>query len=98
MKSILQSEKQCYFTGETGPLHKHHIFFGSGLRKISEENGFWVWLTPRLHNMSNDGVHFNQERNLRLKKACQKKYEETHTREEFMALIGRNYLEGSDTE
>lgn len=92
MKSILQSEKQCYLTGEAGPLHKHHIFFGNGLRKISEENGFWVYLLPRLHNMSNDGVHFNRELDLKLKRNCQKKYEETHTREEFMALIGRNYL------
>lgn len=92
MKSILQSEKQCYLTGETGQLHKHHIFFGRGLRKISEENGFWVYLLPRLHNMSNDGVHFNRELDLKLKRACQKKYEEKHTREEFMALIGRNYL------
>lgn len=92
MKSILQSEKQCYLTGETCPLHKHHIFFGRGLRKISEENGFWVYLLPRLHNMSNDGVHFNRELDLKLKRACQKKYEEKHTREEFMALIGRNYL------
>lgn len=92
MKSILQSEKQCYLTGETGLLHKHHIFFGRGLRKISEENGFWIYLLPRLHNMSNDGVHFNRELDLKLKRACQKKYEEKHTREEFMALIGRNYL------
>ena len=27
-----------------------------------------------------------------LKRHCQMKYEETHSREEFMALIGKNYL------
>ncbi len=27
-----------------------------------------------------------------LKQDCQRKFEETHTREEFMAIIGRNYL------
>lgn len=29
---------------------------------------------------------------LRLKQDCQRKFEETHSREEFMAIIGRNYL------
>jgi hypothetical protein len=42
--------------------------------------------------MSNDGVHFNRELDLKLKRACQAKYEETHSREEFIALIGRNYI------
>jgi hypothetical protein len=42
--------------------------------------------------MSYDGVHFNRELDLRLKRACQAKYEETHSREEFIALIGKNYI------
>ena len=50
--SILQTEKECYITGQTNNLHKHHIFFGNPLRQISEDNGFWVylaggWLTDR---------------------------------------------------
>lgn len=91
-KSIMQRNKECYLTGETWRLHKHHIFFGSGKRKTSEQNGFWCYLTPELHNMSNNGVHFNRELDLQLKQECQKRYEETHTREDFMDLIGRNYL------
>lgn len=91
MKSILQSTKECYLTGYQGILHKHHIYGGAN-RKISEENGFWVWLRPDLHNLSNNGVHFNHDLDLKLKRICQAKYEETHTREEFMTLIGRNYL------
>lgn len=97
MKSIMQDEKKCFITGiESTPyqsLHKHHIYEGWGNRRISEKNGFWVWLRPDWHNMSNYGVHFNKELDLELKKACQRKYEETHSREEFMALIGRNYLD-----
>ena len=42
--------------------------------------------------MSNNGIHFDKEFDLRVKRLCQKKFEETHTREEFIALIGRNYL------
>ena len=45
------------------------------------------------NNMSNYGVHFNSELDLHLKQECQRKFEETHTREEFIALIGQNFLE-----
>lgn len=94
MKSILQDDKVCFITGTTENLHKHHIYFGNPNRKISEANGFWVYLTGRLHNLSNDGVHGKngKELDLFLKKECQRKFEETHTRAEFMALIGKNYL------
>lgn len=92
MKSILQDEKKCYVTGAANvPLHKHHIYGGPN-RGISEANGFYVYLTPKWHNMSNVGVHFNRVLDEKLKKDCQRKFEETHTRAEFMALIGRDYL------
>lgn len=90
-KSILQNEKVCYVTGQTESLHKHHIF-GGALRPTSEKEGFFVYSLPRFHNMSDKGVHFNKAFDLHLKKICQTKYEETHTRAEWMALIGRNYL------
>lgn len=94
MDSILQTEKVCYITGQTNNLHKHHIFFGNPNRKISEDNGFWVYLAGYLHNQSSIGVHGKdgRELDLMLKQHCQRKYEETHTREEFMKLIGKNYL------
>lgn len=94
MQSILQTEKECYITGQTNNLHKHHIYFGNPWRRISEENGFWVYLAGWLHNQSNHGVHGKdgRELDLMLKQHCQRKYEETHSREEFMALIGKNYL------
>lgn len=94
MKSILQTEKKCFITGSTYNLHFHHIFAGSR-RKISDREGFTVWLTGRLHNQSEDGVHGKNghELDLYLKQACQRKYEETHSREEFMNLIGKNYLD-----
>ena len=94
-KSILQDEKVCYITGQTNDLHKHHIYFGNPGRRISEENGFWVYLAGWLHNQSEHGVHgkYGHELDLLLKTHCQLKFEETHTREEFMQLIGKNYLD-----
>lgn len=92
MKSIMQDKKCCYVTGRTDGLELHHIYFGTGNRKISDQNGFVVWLTPEYHRDSKRGVHFNREFDLLLKQECQERYEFTHSREEFMKLIGRSYL------
>lgn len=93
--SVLQGKtKECYITGRTGCLHKHHIYFGHGNRAISDKHGFWVWLIPELHNMSDEGIHNgNKELDQQLKEECQAAYEASgHTREEFRALIGKSYL------
>lgn len=91
MKSIMQDEKECYITGSTENLHKHHIFFG-GNRKNSEKYGCWVWLRADWHNMSSYGVHFDRELDLRLKAECQAKFEAIWGHEKFMHIFGRNYL------
>lgn len=94
-KSILQGDKkECYITGQTNNLHRHHIYFGTGLRKISEDNGFVVYLAGWLHNQSDDGVHGKNghELDLMLKRHCQLEYEKTHSRDSFIRLIGRSYL------
>lgn len=96
MDSILQTERECFITGARQGLHKHHIFFGNPLRKISEANGFWCWLRWDWHNGANYGVHQNRALDLDLKRCCQREYEKTHSRKEFVQLIGKNYLE--DTE
>lgn len=90
--SIMQSEKKCFQTGRTDNLHKHHIYFDAN-RIVSEENGFWVYLTGEWHNQdSRIDVHHNIEFDNHLKRECQKKFEESHSRAEFVGLIGKNYL------
>ena len=93
MKSILQTVKRCYVCGTTYNIHDHHIFGGTANRKNSENHVFKVFLCGHHHNMSNEGVHFNRELDLKLKRECQAKFEETHSREEFMAIIVKIYLE-----
>lgn len=93
MNSILQSECRCYFCGSYEWIEEHHIFGGDPNRRISEENGFKVFLCHWHHNEPPDGVHFNRRNRLRLQEECQRRYEEMgHTRAEFIALIGKNYL------
>ena len=91
--TILQDKEECFVSGETFGLVRHEVFYGTANRKLSKKYGLWVWLTPYWHNMSNDGVHFNKRLDLQLKQYAQSKFEETHSREEFMKIFGRNYLE-----
>ena len=91
----MQDTKECWQTQRTDNLALHHIYPGTARRKISDENGFWVWLTAEWHNGdSRISVHHhpNEGLDMQLKQECQRVYEQTHSREEFIALIGRSYL------
>ena len=93
--SILTGKsKRCFVTGRENRLQKHHIFHGSGKREISDRNGFWVYLAPEKHLAGLGGLHANPGNGLdrALKCICQREYEKTHTREEFIDLIGKNYI------
>lgn len=90
-ETIMQTRKECYVTRKTNNLHKHHIFGGSR-RKASDLWGCWVWLTPAMHNMSNDGVHFNKALDTALKQECQRRFEDLYGHEKFMEVFGKNYL------
>ena len=90
--SIINDKKRCIVCGTFFNLHKHHVFYGTGNRKLADEDGLWVYLCGHHHNLSQDGVHFNKELDMGLKQLGQTAYEKTHTREEFMERYGRNYL------
>lgn len=92
MKSLLKDEEECYICGTPLNLHKHHIYAGTANRKLSEEYGCWVYLCATHHNMSRFSVHQNREIDLGLRRKCQEAFEQTHTRQEFVAIFGRNYL------
>ena len=89
--SILQTERECYVTGSRFDLHRHHVF-GGPLRQKSEKWGCWVWLRADYHNMSNHGVHFDRDLDLRIKRECQEAFETLHGHAKFMEIFGRNYL------
>lgn len=92
MNSILQDEKKCFICETTLGLHCHHVFGGNANRKKSEKYGLKIWLCGRHHNLSNEGIHFNKAVDLAVKRKAQSKFEETHTRKEFMQIFGKNYL------
>jgi hypothetical protein len=85
--------RKCYVCDTTQNLHKHHIYGGTGRRKLSEKYGAVVDLCYRHHNGSNSGVHFNHELDMKLKADWQAEFELAHTREEFRSIFGRSYLD-----
>ncbi len=74
-------------------VHRHHVFYGGGLRDVSEQNGFTCYLCIEHHaDGFPESVHGNSKIRNYLCALFQKEYEKDHTREEFMELIGKNYL------
>lgn len=92
-ESIISNTYRCIICGREYGLHRHHIFEGTGRRAKSEKYGCWVYLCPAHHNMSDRGVHFDHELDLRLKTACQIAWESQYgDRTEFIQIFGRSYL------
>lgn len=91
---LLGNSEECYVCGTTRDLHKHHIFYGSANRKLSERDGCVVYLCRHHHNGSDAGVHFNKGLDLSLKRACQRAWQDKYgkTTDDFIKVFGRSYL------
>jgi len=92
--SLISDKRECVICGYTEDLHRHHIYYGRGRKKISEREGAWCYLCAYHHNMSNHGVHFDKALDDYLKERCQLAWEWQNrcTREDFIKTFGRNYL------
>lgn len=103
MESIIREDTsdKCFMCKKWGseynPIELHHIYKGKN-RKASDKNGFVVHLCANCHRGTN-GVHgkYGHLMDIYLEKTCQIAFEETHTREEFMKIIGCNYLEEDES-
>ena len=96
-KSIMPAYGGCYLCrlldddDRKKITEAHHIFFGPNRAK-SEEYGFVTDLCVEHHRTGPAAVHKNAEVCRILQRECQRKFEKTHSREEFVRIIGRNYL------
>lgn len=76
--------KHCFYCGkEQNRLDLHEVWGGSN-RKRSMLNGFVVPLCRDCHS--------NEKIILELRKQLQKEYEKTHTRQQFIDIIGKSGL------
>ena len=91
MRSIVNNARYCLVCHTPYSLHRHHIYYGAGRRKLSEQYGCWCYLCVRHHNGSNAGVHFNTELDRKLKALTQKKFTEVYPDKDFLRIFGKNY-------
>ena len=85
--SILTNDMEhCYIC--QSPFVEIHEIYNAGNRKISMKNGFCVPLCHKHHEY----VTLNADGSNYLKQKCQRVFEETHSRDEFLELICRSYL------
>lgn len=73
---------KCYVCGK--PKKDIHEIYGGSNRIRSIKNGFCLPLCRNCHQ--------NEELIMELKIKMQKEYEKTHTRQEFIDIIGKNYI------
>lgn len=82
---------RCYLCGRYTRLEQHHLIGGRN-RKHSDEYGLIIDVCSDCHTAAPGAIHRNPKLQRELKELGQKMFEETHTREEFMQIFGRNYL------
>lgn len=85
--SILTDDMEHCFICKSPFVDIHEIYCGKN-RKVSMQNGFCVPLCREHHEF----VTLNADGSNYLKQKCQFEYEKIYTRDEFIKLIGRNYL------
>lgn len=90
--SILQKEVECYVCHNKN-IHTHEVYYGRNRQK-SIEDGCCVYLCPRHHNMSDEGIHFNKELDTKVKKSMERRWLEYYNKtiDDFIKRYGKNYL------
>lgn len=75
--------------GKRERYHKHHVLYGYANRRLSDEDGLVIFLTPSQH----ERIHRDQQYNLMARREAQRAYEaQKGTREDFIERYGKNYL------
>ena len=69
----------------------HEVYGGAGRRQVSMKYGMQRRLCDRCHRYLTTAR--GHDRDMELKKMYQERFEKNHSREEFIRLFGRNYLE-----
>lgn len=90
MESIITNDMEhCYICGSPNP-QIHHCMNGAN-KKNSEKYGLIVPLCMT-HHTGMFGVHTHPDRMLEMRRLAQRKFEETHTREEWIEIFGKSYF------
>lgn len=91
--SKISNEANCYLCRmqmaviKTAPLERHHCLHGTGMRKLADEDGLWVWLCTEHHRRLHDQNKYDKE----LQIIAQRTYIAEHGREEYFKRYGKFY-------
>ena len=101
-ESIMQTNQNyCYLCGKPNRrdrnlfngLEEHHCIEGNGRRELSERYGLKVYLCGiTCHREGPNSVHKNEAVAEKLKQEAQRKFEETHSREEWIEAFTKSYV------
>ena len=93
MQSIIYQGDKCALCGRIA-TDTHHIFYGAGLRTVSEQYGLTIRLCRACHTDAGDSVHKNRITDLALKRYAQRKAMELYgwNTDEFRSKFRKNYL------
>jgi hypothetical protein len=80
-------EEVCRICGTTQLLQTHHMLHGN-MRKAADKYGLTCKLCVFCHTELHDHGLFDRE----LQQEAQRRFEENHSHEEFMAIFGKNFL------
>lgn len=96
-ETVMQTDLSvCLSCGERAEGPPHHIIHGTKHNKrFSEKNGLMAYLCYDCHY---DCHHGTGKTDIKLKKAAQREFLKTHTLQEWMAFVGKNYLWEEDDE
>ena len=92
--------KECFLCGKTCHTEVHHLLFGMGNRKLSDQYHLTVDLCPECHRTSPRAVHQCAEVANMLRAYGQKKWmdETGGSIDDFRRIFGKNYLMGDEDE
>ena len=79
---------RCRICGTYGRTEIHHVF-GGARRRISERENLVIELCPSCHRKAHEDVSFGNA----LKHDAQLEYLEEHSFDEWMALMGKSWIE-----
>lgn len=91
--SKISTQANCYLCRITrgeiihAPLERHHCLHGTGMRKLADEDGLWVWLCTQHHRRLHDKNEYDKE----LQIIAQRAYIKEHGREEYFKRYGKFY-------
>lgn len=91
-KSIIPDDREdvCYICGHNNPTDVHHMMHGTANRRLADNDELTVHLCRHCHDLVHaEALGYDDM----LKAIAQGTYEKTHSRDEWMRMYGKNYLD-----